>query len=343
VFCTQRCSDYSSRHTPGSWMAMLIGRVIQEINQEIIHDTRATLREIDAANKKWAADRVLLRKQETSRHPYDMAFFQKIFQPSRCIDCGEFFETLYPPEHVALGYKGQGVKRCPTHRRMRRQATHGGDRRRCKKFGVPYDSDVNRILVLERDNWTCHVCGLAAPKELRSTYDPMAPEIDHVHALGEIIDGKKSPGHVWSNVRCIHRKCNTDKNRGILAAKQGDHDGLYEDFLEKRTNGWIEKGGDVETLITCPRCGLSAVKLRVNAKYCSEKCSGLANKKRRRAAKKALRPPKPTPLPPPPKSPLAAIACLGCSVVFVPSRPNRKYHSRLCKHAAMHRRQRSVW
>lgn len=159
------------------------------------------------------------REQVQNRNRQDRVFYHKIFQPSYCIDCGVYFETLYP--EVFLYEPRMGTKRCPPCRRARRQSTHGGDARRCFKNGVPYDGEVNRTLVLERDNYTCWVCNKSAPKELRGTYDPMAPEVDHIHPLGAIIDGKKSPGHVWSNVRCIHRTCNTQRNKNYVFLQQG--------------------------------------------------------------------------------------------------------------------------
>jgi 5-methylcytosine-specific restriction endonuclease McrA len=61
------------------------------------------------------------------------------------------------------------------------------------------------IAVLERDHWTCHLCGIKTPKELRGTTDDRAPEVDH------IIPWSCGGAHTMENAACACRKCNLKK------------------------------------------------------------------------------------------------------------------------------------
>jgi len=236
---------------------------------------------------------IKLKQIEKRERLYQSAFYGKIFQPETCIDCGVEFETLHPV--VSIGaevYCESGTKRCPKHRKQRRQSTHGGDRRRCQRAGVPYDSQINRILVLERDNWTCKICGKPTPKEKRGTYEDDAPELDHIHPILAIIDGKKSPGHVYSNVQCVCRKCNIEKNKSFKFQKEGHWEQFYQEGLKNKevTGTWAGKRmEEPPTDIVCQFCGKPATKLRHTAKYCSYDCLRKAHNKRRNQKRKAER------------------------------------------------------
>lgn len=83
------------------------------------------------------------------------------------------------------------------HRAARRAIERGLDAER-----------IDPIEVLEADGWRCYICGIDTPRELRGTYEPNAPEVEHVIPLAA--GGK----HVRSNLRCACRSCN-----GIKGAK----------------------------------------------------------------------------------------------------------------------------
>lgn len=61
------------------------------------------------------------------------------------------------------------------------------------------------IEVLERDGWRCHMCGTKTPKRLRGTYEPNAPELDHIIPIAA------GGEHSRRNTACACRKCNNDK------------------------------------------------------------------------------------------------------------------------------------
>jgi len=155
-----------------------------------------------------------LQKVETERQRYyKIVFYQKIFQPCICTDCGIEFETLRPIEWIALDIKGgcASKQRCKPCQRIFRLLNHGGGpKRRCKIYGVPYKA-FNARTIFESNNWTCCLCGISTPEVLRGTYEDNAPELDHIWPLSVIRNGIKSPGHVKSNCWLLCRKCNGKK------------------------------------------------------------------------------------------------------------------------------------
>lgn len=77
-------------------------------------------------------------------------------------------------------------------------------RRRAIERGADADR-IDPIKVFERDKWRCHLCGCKTPRRQRGTYEPDAPELDHVIPLAA------GGSHTWGNVKCACRRCNGDK------------------------------------------------------------------------------------------------------------------------------------
>lgn len=69
---------------------------------------------------------------------------------------------------------------------------------------------VSPLRVFERDGWQCYLCGCRTPKELRGSYEPNAPELEHVVPLS------RGGAHLYSNVRCACRGCNLIKGDRTL-------------------------------------------------------------------------------------------------------------------------------
>lgn len=69
---------------------------------------------------------------------------------------------------------------------------------------------VNPFKVFTRDNWRCYLCGCDTPKDLRGTYEPNAPEVEHVVPIAR--GGKDA----YDNVRCSCRQCNGIKGDRTL-------------------------------------------------------------------------------------------------------------------------------
>lgn len=78
-------------------------------------------------------------------------------------------------------------------------------KRRARERGATADR-IDPLKVFARDKWTCHLCGCKTPAELRGTYEPNAPELDHIIPLAA------GGTHTWSNVACCCRKCNIAKS-----------------------------------------------------------------------------------------------------------------------------------
>lgn len=91
-------------------------------------------------------------------------------------------------------------------RRVRRKRVGGNKHRhRARKYGVTYEP-VDPIRVMERDGWRCQECRRSTPKSLRGTFQPRAPEMDH------IIPISKGGPHTYLNTRCLCRECNAAKS-----------------------------------------------------------------------------------------------------------------------------------
>lgn len=84
--------------------------------------------------------------------------------------------------------------------------------RRARRRNLPAEH-VGRVLVFERDSWTCHLCGELVDRNAHPR-DPMAPSLDHLIPLAE----EGSPGHVWANVACAHLRCNHSKSNRTTSA-----------------------------------------------------------------------------------------------------------------------------
>lgn len=87
---------------------------------------------------------------------------------------------------------------------VRRLRNIGKAKRRASVRGVRSDN-IDPIKVFERDRWKCHICGVKTLKSLRGSYEPKAPELEHIVSLSQ------GGSHTWGNVACSCRKCNGEK------------------------------------------------------------------------------------------------------------------------------------
>ena len=69
-------------------------------------------------------------------------------------------------------------------------------KRRARRRGVPYQ-DVEPLIVLERDDGACGICG--------GDVDPLSFHIDHIYPLA--LGGE----HSYANVQAAHPACNAQK------------------------------------------------------------------------------------------------------------------------------------
>lgn len=86
-------------------------------------------------------------------------------------------------------------------------------RRRSRQFVA--SENVDPIVVMDRDGWTCMDCGIETPRSLRGSIEPNAPELDHIKPLA--LGGS----HTYANVQCLCRKCNAAKGASMPARDGG--------------------------------------------------------------------------------------------------------------------------
>ena len=102
--------------------------------------------------------------------------------------------------------------------------------RRCAnlaKLNLPWDSVPNpelhrrghwidlpdRLAIYERDNWTCHLCGLPVNPNA-DVQDGDYPTLDHLVPWSTQLVPDNSP----SNLKCAHRSCNS--RRGVMSVDE---------------------------------------------------------------------------------------------------------------------------
>ena len=86
-----------------------------------------------------------------------------------------------------------------------------GHVRRARIRGVTLER-FSPLAVLERDGWTCQICGVPTPKELRGLKVSNAPTLDH------IVPVARGGAHSMANTRCACLRCNTSKGSKLMGA-----------------------------------------------------------------------------------------------------------------------------
>lgn len=81
-------------------------------------------------------------------------------------------------------------------------------RRRAVEIGLSAGR-IDPLAVFDRDGWRCYLCGVETPRSLRGSYEPQAPELEHVIPL--VCGGT----HTWGNVKCSCRACNGRKGAAM--------------------------------------------------------------------------------------------------------------------------------
>ena len=124
----------------------------------------------------------------------------------QCPDCGG---VPAPKLRRCLTCRGVAKAKAKANEKRRRKLTglKAAERkaRKLRLRGVKVET-VNLLKVLERDNWTCQLCGIKTPKKMRGTYDDQAPEVDHIIPIAE------GGEHSYRNTQCACRKCNIAKS-----------------------------------------------------------------------------------------------------------------------------------
>lgn len=122
---------------------------------------------------------------------------EKEFVPKMvvCKECGTEFRTEYGKPRTVFCSDECARK---NHKRASKAV------RRARKKGLGCEV-FDPLDVFKRDRWTCQLCGVKTPKNLRGTCNDEAPELDHIIPLA--LGGE----HSMRNTQCLCRKCNRDK------------------------------------------------------------------------------------------------------------------------------------
>lgn len=135
------------------------------------------------------------RKEDARRAALTAA--EKAHRPMArsCRECSAVFTPAYGDKRKAFCSDTCGRRSV---KRIRRSA----ERARLRRVKV---ENVNPITVFDRDRWRCMLCGVKTPRTLRGTYEPNAPELDHIVPLAA------GGEHSYRNTQCACRSCNAAK------------------------------------------------------------------------------------------------------------------------------------
>lgn len=103
-------------------------------------------------------------------------------------------------------------KKTQWHERAKRKAKA---KRKAIERGCKEARSIDPIKVFDRDGWRCQICLQPTPRKLRGTYKHNAPELDHIVPIA------KGGAHVWSNLQCACRSCNSAKSDKSTAGQMG--------------------------------------------------------------------------------------------------------------------------
>jgi 5-methylcytosine-specific restriction endonuclease McrA len=122
--------------------------------------------------------------------------------PRPCAECAKIFSP-------AFGSKRSVYCCSECAQRSQRRVAHRAARARLRLVKV---DNVDPTKVFVQHGWTCARCGQATPRDLRGSYEPNAPELDHVVPLS------KGGEHSYANTQCLCRQCNAEKSDALPLA-----------------------------------------------------------------------------------------------------------------------------
>lgn len=233
VMCGKACSTKAAADAAREKIARVMA------GEESWSDAKAAFfqrkRRRDALAREITALKRIAARGGSYRPPVGCAICEKIFRPKRinqtccssectlerkrrryweasrkgrvseCPNCHVQFSPLRRPGFVgnwsACSDQCQEEYRRKAERRQKRIAKA---KRRSRKAGARRET-VDPFDVFKRDKWKCRACGVDTPRELRGTYEPNAPELDHVVPLA------RGGWHAHDNCQTLCRQCNISK------------------------------------------------------------------------------------------------------------------------------------
>jgi len=126
-----------------------------------------------------------------------------------CKTCGIGYSTLHrDTQHCCSRECSERLKQ--ESKRALRSAHKAIKRAATVEKVIPYR-------VFQGDGWRCYLCGCETPEALRGTYEPNAPELEHMIPLS------RGGAHSYANTRCACRACNLIKGDRTVEEVGGAH------------------------------------------------------------------------------------------------------------------------
>jgi len=202
-FCSKNCkkADWLDRHPEQKEKYLSIKRAR---SVKILKDKRLNNKCLICGSpilERYLSAKVCSREcnlERWRREAYKNNSAKKEIAPRKCKHCGVLFIPEYGDKRRQ--YCSQTcMKLAGKKNRDYRERMNGGSA-----------VMVSRLIIFERDGWTCQICGANTPKELTGTTEDNAPELDHIIPLS------KGGDHHPDNVQCCCRVCNIFKGNKSL-------------------------------------------------------------------------------------------------------------------------------
>lgn len=144
-------------------------------------------------------------KERERQRARELALAKHNAKPRKCKCCKKVFTPEYGDKRKDFCSRECGKKH---NRRGRVKSFNGRARKQLRRmYGdvlpMMYES-ISRVAVLERDNWTCGICGQPIDRNAKAPH-PLSPSVDHVIALAS------GGSHTYDNVQAAHFECNWRK------------------------------------------------------------------------------------------------------------------------------------
>lgn len=131
------------------------------------------------------------------------------YAAKQCKHCANSFKweirNVCPPSYCSAECKKESLKKYRKSESAREYRKARKMLRRAKER-TSEGRLIKAIEIFTRDKWICHICKRKTKKELRGTYEPLAPEIDHIITLAQ------GGSHTYGNLACACRECNARKS-----------------------------------------------------------------------------------------------------------------------------------
>jgi len=199
TFCSRACSfAHKAEHAGPRPFTSVYFRTCTVCEQAFTTDRAAKTRCCRACDLKHASAWAL--RQAEALHRQDAKVVG-------CAECGCNFCPVYGASNATL---------CMVCKESRARAHKAASRllRKAKERAAKVET-VDPYKVFEQAGWLCRLCGVATPRVKRGSYEPDAPELDHIHPLS------KGGEHSYANTQCACRACNAAKSDALEWEREG--------------------------------------------------------------------------------------------------------------------------